>query len=57
MTSGNSYTQRYQLASSKPIGGETWWAFATNEDPTTPGKLRAYAVCAKVSDISVVQTP
>ncbi|MFI9788853.1 hypothetical protein ACIHEI_35890 [Kitasatospora sp. NPDC051984] len=54
---GNAYVQRYNLAASRPLGNETWWAYATNSDPTSPGTLQAFAVCAKVTNVNVVQTP
>ncbi|MEU2230236.1 hypothetical protein [Streptomyces vietnamensis] len=56
---GNSYVQRYNLAASRPVGQETWWAYATNSDPNNPGTLQAFAVCAKVTkvDLDVVHTP
>ncbi|MFJ3993249.1 hypothetical protein ACIPWY_32025 [Streptomyces sp. NPDC090032] len=57
VTAGNSYTQNYQLASSLPNGNQQWWAYATNMDPNAPGKLRAYAICAKVSNVDVVTAP
>jgi hypothetical protein len=57
VTSGNSYTQNYKLVSSFPNGNQQWWAYATNMDPNTPGKLRAYAICAKVTSVDVVTAP
>jgi len=54
---GNSYLQNYQLVSSIPIGGQRWWAFATNMDSGTPGTVTAYAICAKVTDVSAVTAP
>jgi hypothetical protein len=54
---GNSYVQRYNLAASRPIGGETWWAYATNSDTNNPGTLQAFAVCAKVTNLDVIHTP
>jgi hypothetical protein len=55
--SGNSYVQRYNLAASRPIGSETWWAYGTNTDTTNPGTLQAFAICAKVTNLDVVSTP
>jgi hypothetical protein len=57
VTSGNSYTQHYNLAASKPIAGERWWAFATNSGGSQPGTLTAYAICAKMASVSVVSAP
>ncbi|MFJ6831814.1 hypothetical protein [Streptomyces sp. NPDC091209] len=57
VTSGNAYTQNYKLVSSFPNGNQQWWAYATNMDPNTPGKLRAYAICAKVANVDVVTAP
>lgn len=54
---GNSYVQRYNLAASRPIGNETWWAYATNIDPNNPGTVQAFAVCARVTNVDVVHTP
>ncbi|MFF7474266.1 hypothetical protein [Streptomyces sp. NPDC008092] len=54
---GNSFVQRYNLAASRPIGGETWWAYATNSDTSNPGTIQAFAVCAKVTNLDVVHTP
>ncbi|MFF9360124.1 hypothetical protein [Streptomyces griseoluteus] len=54
---GNSYVQRYNLAASRPIGNETWWAYATNSDPNNPGTLQAFAICAKVTNVDVIHTP
>lgn len=57
VTAGTSYVQRYNLAASLPISGQRWWAYATNTDPTIPGTLTAYAICATATSINVVQTP
>lgn len=57
VTAGNSYAQHYNLPASQPLNGQAWWAFATNSDAGAPGKLRAYAICAKQTSVSVVQTP
>ncbi|MEU6575493.1 hypothetical protein [Streptomyces sp. NPDC046805] len=57
VTAGNSYADRYQLGASAPIGGESWWAFATNSDPSSPGTLQVYALCAKVVSAPVLTTP
>ncbi|MFJ5718468.1 hypothetical protein [Streptomyces sp. NPDC093149] len=54
---GNSYVQRYNLAASRPIGSETWWAYATNTDTNNPGTLQAFAVCAQTTNLDVVHTP
>ncbi|OIK25537.1 hypothetical protein VT52_021135 [Streptomyces malaysiense] len=54
---GNSFVQRYNLGASRPIGGETWWAYATNSDTSNPGTIQAFAVCAKVTNLDVVHTP
>ncbi|GGN15666.1 hypothetical protein [Streptomyces fuscichromogenes] len=54
---GNSYVQRYNLAASRPIGNETWWAYGTNSDTNNPGSLQAFAICAKVTNLDVVHTP
>lgn len=57
VTAGNSYADRYHVGSSIPIGGEGWWAFATNSDPSNPGTLQAYAICAKVVNNPTLTTP
>ncbi|MFJ5834616.1 hypothetical protein [Streptomyces sp. NPDC093089] len=57
VTAGNSYADRYQLGASIPIAGESWWAFATNSDTSNPGKLKAYAICAKVVKNPTLTTP
>lgn len=54
---GNSYVQRYNLAASRPVGSETWWAYATNSDPNNPGTLQAFAICAKTTNLDVLHTP
>ncbi|MFV5998914.1 hypothetical protein ACNPQM_43040 [Streptomyces sp. NPDC056231] len=54
---GNSYADRYQIGSSVPISGESWWAFATNSDPSNPGTLQVFAICAKVVNNPVLATP
>ncbi|MFB0627677.1 hypothetical protein [Streptomyces sp. AB3(2024)] len=54
---GNAHAQRYLLQSSKPIGGERWWAFATNMDTVNPGRLRVYAISARVVKTPTLTTP
>ncbi|MCB5167012.1 hypothetical protein LG634_19485 [Streptomyces bambusae] len=57
VVAGNSYADRYAVGASIPIAGEGWWAFATNSDPNDPGKLKAYAICAKVVRNPTLTTP
>ncbi|AJF66479.1 hypothetical protein [Streptomyces vietnamensis] len=57
VTAGNSYADRYAVGASVPVKGEGWWAFATNTDPNNPGKLKAYAICAKVVKNPTLVTP
>ncbi|MFF0478346.1 hypothetical protein [Streptomyces sp. NPDC004284] len=57
VVAGNSYADRYAVGASIPIAGEGWWAFATNTDPNNPGKLKAYAICAKVVKNPTLTTP
>ncbi|MFB7356101.1 hypothetical protein [Streptomyces gardneri] len=54
---GNSHAERYLLHSTQPISGERWWAFASNTDKTNPGKLRVYAICARVVSTPTLTTP
>jgi hypothetical protein len=57
VTAGNSNLKNYNLVSSIPINGTTWWAFGTNNDPTAAGKITAYAVCAQLTDLTAVTAP
>ncbi|MEU3317364.1 hypothetical protein ABZ743_32465 [Streptomyces sp. NPDC006662] len=57
VVAGNSHAERYLLHSTQPISGERWWAFATNTDKTNTGKLRVYAICAKVVSTPTLTTP
>ncbi|MEU3282606.1 hypothetical protein [Streptomyces antibioticus] len=54
---GNSHSDRYQLSATQPLGGERWWAFATNMDKTNPGTLKVYAICARVVSTPTLTTP
>ncbi|MEU8529757.1 hypothetical protein AB0C77_29865 [Streptomyces sp. NPDC048629] len=54
---GNSYVQRYNLSVSRPLGSETWWAYATNSDTKDAGTLQAFAICAKRTNLDVIHTP
>ncbi|MEU1201245.1 hypothetical protein ABZ446_34205 [Streptomyces sp. NPDC005813] len=57
VTAGNSHAERYLLHATQPLRGEAWWAFATNTDTTNPGKLRVFAICAKVVSTPTLTTP
>ncbi|MFD8013677.1 hypothetical protein [Streptomyces sp. NPDC058955] len=57
VVAGNSHSDRYQLSATQPLSGERWWAFATNMDKTNSGKLRVYAICAKVVSTPTLTTP
>ncbi|MFJ6054441.1 hypothetical protein [Streptomyces sp. NPDC092307] len=54
---GNSNAERYLLHSTQPIAGEAWWAFATNTDTVNPGKLKVFAICARVVNTPTLTTP
>ncbi|MFE6856047.1 hypothetical protein ACFVDH_35290 [Streptomyces sp. NPDC057674] len=54
---GNSHAERYLLHSTQPISGEAWWAFASNTDTTNPGKLKVFAICARVVNTPTLTTP
>ncbi|MBT2479573.1 hypothetical protein [Streptomyces sp. ISL-94] len=57
VTAGNSHADRYPLGASIPQDGEGWWAFASNSDPSAPGKIQAYVICAKVASVTTLTTP
>lgn len=57
VSAGNSNLKNYQLVSSLPLSTTSWWAFATNADPSAAGSITAYAICAKSHTLTVVTTP